>query len=317
MLLERARDLDVTVRRELYRRLSTEESIMSMIEASDLFDFLQVGLKERDAAAKENFLELVYQVWLPDLDVLFHLLNQVSDQVPQALDELLSGFFKAHSDVTLSSDDIDWANITPSGAMFVRSYSQYYSTDEAQERIEELIPSLTFWTKLMLKYVMKCEQNGTDGVTEFLLLQMLQTAELLDTSDEAGRRKLLILLRGILVDTVLSSEIMACTVKVLLKVHSNFNSFLELMAEIIGEIASNQDGDGPEATVCQFKCLEILTSVLQACNESQGPIMPLMETLVFPAISSEIQVIQQAGLRCLALCSLNDIVGFILTVELW
>lgn len=139
---------------------------------------------------KEAFEDLVFDVLFPNQDIIFQFLNEIdfSLEPPKVLEELLLTYFRRNSKIRLNCSDIDWKQLSCSGAFFVRVYCQYFFQNE--ERIEELIPGVTCWTNTILCYVVILMEQDFSAEMEFLLSELLNTAKYLNLSDESGRRKL-------------------------------------------------------------------------------------------------------------------------------
>lgn len=203
-----------------------------------------------------------------------------------SLTELLDNFLKFNPKFELTSHgnfesvlnprllilklDIEWLEISPSGAFFVKTYCRHYSKDDA--RVEALIPNVSFWTDLILKQVILCSEGELDETqvqeAEFVIAQMLQTTKYLDLSDEAGRRRLVSLLEALLSETAVNAEIVEYAVVLLEEISNCSADFLGSMTSVLKQISGiSEETTETEALLSTFKCLEIIQFLLQYSNQ--------------------------------------------------
>jgi hypothetical protein len=67
---ERTKDVDTSVRSEVYQRLSMEPEILTESNFVDLLDFLQTGFKERELVVRKSFRDLTFRILFPNEEKL-------------------------------------------------------------------------------------------------------------------------------------------------------------------------------------------------------------------------------------------------------
>lgn len=191
----------------------------------------------------------------------------------EVMENILIHFFKLNPKIRPQASEIPWGDIEIHGIYYIRVYCQYYATDE--DRLEEIIPNISPWANLILKYVNQAVESRVEQ-QEFFVAEMLKTAAHLDLSDESGRRRLteisstLIFNRQehILVNTSFSASVIKQTVNLLKKVCSDGQSYLSLVEEILNEIMlQGTEVEAFEKQLIEFKAVEVLLEVLRSTSE--------------------------------------------------
>lgn len=192
MVLERSRDVDVNVRRFLYRKklCDLDWRFLSVEQRQDL---LLTGLNDRDEGVQKACLHLIFSNWISRVENnLVYLLSCLDVVSNVKLGEaLLKGYFEVSPNAVHPFDDPEyWLNLTPETALYLRAYC-----DTCRERSEfsaqEYLPELTDFTEYLQRYsnmYLGTQDEAEKLGREFILLQLLLTAKVLDFSDEVGRR---------------------------------------------------------------------------------------------------------------------------------
>lgn len=114
------------------------------------------------------------------------------------IEALIHVFLQHNPTFTIKNNEIEWEGLSMEGALLVRVYCEYCSQAMDEERIEQLIPTLSQWVDLTDSYKLLLQESQDDKeILEYIVRQMLKTIPFLNLSDESGRQKLLRLLRSL------------------------------------------------------------------------------------------------------------------------
>ncbi|KAJ3369337.1 hypothetical protein HDU91_007347 [Kappamyces sp. JEL0680] len=95
---------------------------------------------------------------------------------------------------------------------------------EDDERIELVIPNLTFWCNLLLTNVLLASETAEHDSLESIICEMIQITQLLDLSDDPAVG---LIAEGILGETALNSQVIYHSVVLLQKIATNTHEFLQ------------------------------------------------------------------------------------------
>ncbi|KAL9595967.1 MAG: hypothetical protein Q9219_006127 [cf. Caloplaca sp. 3 TL-2023] len=254
-LLERARDVDPTIRRALYSRLLPALGDFRHLSLSMREKLLRWGLRDRDENVRKATGRLFRERWIedcagssatdessaeqaaaPSLDGLLELLERI-DVLNSAAGngiaiEAMHDFWSGRPDYrdAIVFDDHFWDTLTPESIFVTRSFNDFCKGEDgryesmAGEKMPE-VTKLAFFLERYTNNLVNCirynevlseGEEAEDTVEkEFIVEQLLHIAKALDYTDEIGRRKMFTLLRETLAIAELPEEISRLVVEVL------------------------------------------------------------------------------------------------------
>lgn len=345
-IVARCQDVDAQVRKVLYSKK------LPLIELTDFSvsqrDFLlKTGLLDRDPTVKQACLELIYNNWIlksnSNLIQFLTFLNVLVET--KAVEEALMGFFEIVPNMFTTFTSDFFSNLTKETAITLRVFSQFVFTKRGLEECQELLPQPIIFAKHLKECIEKVEsfkENETEFTESlFILNEMLKMGELLDLSDEAGRRDLTFILSEYLLDLSISEKQISAGVRFLKIISQTESEFTQTISDIINELRELFDSDNvldvlqeniekmailssspdiPEGVqdkeelnvkiLANLKCLEIVKNVLSLTDSTNMATNPLLagclNELVIPALNNPFVIIQNEGLLCLGLLSVMD-----------
>jgi condensin complex subunit 3 len=336
-ILQRRRDVDAGVRRHFYANKMSEIDVrvLSMKQRDAV---LRAGLGDRDANVRRACIEMVFGRWIQtannnllqlllSLDVLRHL--------PVA-ESALKAFYEMSPD--MFSDGVPGAyfeNLTPETAVAVRVYCQGAGRDRAADLLPEL-STLANHMRRLYEGTLTSDDEAARAETEFILGELMAMTELLDGSDEMGRRVLQTVFVEMLANLELDELLFGKTLHLLSHLSPDLDAFLAMVGQLVAdlhELYSAPEGPVPleqqlqrsleslalggETCVvsedvrilAQLRCLDIVGAALQLPGVSLVRYPLLLELLndaVIPAVNSPYAAVQAKGLLALGLaCTLS------------
>jgi hypothetical protein len=73
LLLERSRDLDISVRIQFYKRISQIEDPWNFLQKDEMFTIIKNGLMEREEKVKVVFFEMLFHTLVTDFEKIFRV----------------------------------------------------------------------------------------------------------------------------------------------------------------------------------------------------------------------------------------------------
>jgi condensin complex subunit 3 len=250
-------------------------------------------------------------------------LNQwnVFDYTKEA-QQLLKECFQKQKNFDLTFQPEEWANLTPTKALFLKEYSDFCLKNNLEEAYEKVLPELIqhiSYLKTITHHMSLLDNEDEKLKLEFILEQLLKIAEQRDFSDEMGRRELQSFTRDFLVHTDVAEELLQTGVAILKKVSSNELDFLRVLAELLYDIEEEEEAENlseKDKEVAQsvrlLKCLDIVKAAFQHClipASENEPLTGLLERFVLPSLTSPRIALRCAGIECLGISCLLDKVG--------
>ena len=254
-LLERARDLDASIRRALYARLLPALGDFRHLSLTHREKLLRWGLRDRDENVRKAAGCLFRERWIEDCarpqdenGVPIELQPaRIADASSEALLELLERIdvVNAGSDGGVALDAMRefwagrpdyrdyitfgepyWQDLTPESVFIARTFNDYCRQEGISDALVEKLPEVT-----RLAYLLQSNINALSDLIqrinvdddadedsahqEFIVEQLLQIALTLDYSDEIGRRTMFGLMREALSLPALPEEATRLVVEVL------------------------------------------------------------------------------------------------------
>jgi condensin complex subunit 3 len=252
--IERARDIDISTRRAVFRRLLTtfdDFRLMSLVLRENLLSW---GFNDADKSVRLAAKKVFSYRWLKDAEgdvlELLERLDVVSEGVEQGSKyTAMMGFWEERGDL-LSTIDLNshefWENLTPESSFLARTFNDYYrsiSSPAAAAIVEARLPELSKMTdylkKYMNKYIVMWQDPGiqeSSADLEFTIMQLLKITCSMDFSDEVGRRRLFALLRECLGVEEMSGPITVLVCDGVRKLSHGEYDFSLIVVEAIAQI---------------------------------------------------------------------------------
>ena len=254
-LLERARDLDATIRRALYGRLLPALGDFRHLSLTHREKLLRWGLRDRDENVRKATGRLFRERWIEDCarprdeagepielkpghvsDASFEALMELLERVDVvnagndggiALDAMKE-FWDGRPDYRdhVAFDEAYWNALSPESVFVARTFNDYCRQDGVSDVLTEKLPEVTRLAFLLqsninalaelIQKIAVEEDAEEDSVhQEFIVEQLLHIALTLDFSDEVGRRTMFGLMREALALAELPDEATRLIVEVL------------------------------------------------------------------------------------------------------
>lgn len=254
-ILERSRDNNAVNRRLIYSRVlkSMGLACFEMIDFKILDQLIKWGLEDRDDSVRKACEKLISYHWINlfngDLIELLEHFNIIkSNSIYEAMMRLLT----VRSDIInkLKFPQGIWKDFTVEIAFLFRCLYTHCVDNQLLEVIDEHFPEAATLSEYIQFYMNKRFPQPTDSnaqpVTplsradrkhlDFIIEQMLITADKYDFSDEIGRRSMLSVIRNLLSYKTLPESLIRIGHKVLKNLSINERDFVTMAIEIINDI---------------------------------------------------------------------------------
>lgn len=273
-LLERARDLDASIRQALYSRLLPALGDFRHLSLTHREKLLRWGLRDRDDNVKKATARLFRERWIedcvrphdsqepleaghvstPSAEGLLELLERI-DVVNAGTDggiaiDAMREFWQGRPDYCdfITFDEIYWKELSPESAFVARTFNDFAQSSSSFEDKMPEVTRLAFLLQTNINTLVDRVQQSAfqpdseeDSVhQEFIVEQLLHIALTLDYSDEVGRRTMFSLMREALALAELPEESTKLVTEVLrIACGSNAHSekeFSDVVLEAIAEV---------------------------------------------------------------------------------
>lgn len=252
-ILERARDVNSVNRRLIYSRVLKSMGLQCFekIDFKILDQLIKWGLEDRDDSVRNACEKLISYHWINlfngDLIELLEHFNIVkSISIYPAVMRLLN----VRDDIInrLKFPQGIWKEFTVEIAFLFRCLYTVCVENEYFEVIDEHFPEAAVLADYIRFYSLKrfpATQNETNSVVltradrkhlDFIIEQLLITADKYDFSDEIGRRSMLSVIRNLLSYKTLPEPLIRIGHKVLKKLSINEKDFVTMAIEIINDL---------------------------------------------------------------------------------
>ncbi|KAI8929828.1 nuclear condensing complex subunit [Entophlyctis helioformis] len=346
-LAARSRDIDTSVRKLLYTRLSLDSDDLRLLSIPLRNQMLMHGLCDRDAGVREACSKMLSGAWLKQAGDMGKFVSSLDiKNAPTVASTILSALFRCNPTIIFSYKDFEWTRLTPDQAFLLRHYADHLKSSNNEDALDNLVPSLADYVAVLDHYMAAIslvseDEDASEGFIldqEAVLHQLLALCINLDLSDETGRRRLDALLQTLLVETDLPVEGITHAIRLGLKM-STGKQYLGTLANVLaavreshglapepssgsagsgarGSIGSHDENLGQQMTwsveesVATLKCLEILHCTFQLIDIeacNTSVMYTMLERFVFPSSECPVAAISELSLACLAQCSLLDV----------
>lgn len=239
-LLERARDLDPILRRQIYSTIIPAINGFKPLSISKRNKLLKWGLKDRDESVRRAAQKMFAVDWLNLANGSILELLQRLDIVNSSIGEdVMTAFFQIRHEFVSQSvfDELFWSTLNPESAFLVRCMNDFAISEGKEQEVAEKLPTLSTLADLIVKHIALAnnQEEAERADTEFVIENLLKLAKNADFSDEIGRRRLISNCHEIL-RSGLNESLLGMAVEVLGKVTLNENEFTSSVREIITDL---------------------------------------------------------------------------------
>ena len=311
----RTRDVCHESRAQVYRTLATFP--LQSLNAKQIKRLIDDGLGDREPSVSKACLSMINS-WLDDQsNTIFDVLDRltVAKNIPTA-ELLLSKLFsqahpkhhnKQHATTTAATivDFALWDFTTKilslAEALCWKCHLRHMKTRDLFG-FEEKAPTLSGIDQIVALHA------GKNPV----IYQLLEIAQMVDLSDESGRKSL----SKRLTDMIKTSSRSPAPqiVETLRHLHQNENDFIKTMMEVLSNTIEPLDKydrlesiSDPTDSAVYEKALGIMETILRAASRTEThPGLSRLLQFITPAIQSVRSSLRRLGLQCLALFSLID-----------
>lgn len=248
-ILERARDANQVNRRLVYTRIlrSMGKECFEQLDSGVIDQLIKWGLEDREFLVRKACSKLISHDWLNllggDLIEFLERLNVTKSSVASQAMECL---FTTRPDI-ISKVNFPleiWADLTVEISFLSRCFYIHCLESDLTEVIERNFPEASKLANYLDSYVKQrfIDENCSSISTfdqlnlEFIIEQLLITANRYDFSDEIGRRSMLTVVRNMLGLFDLSESLIDIGLQLLKSLSINERDFITMGIEIINDI---------------------------------------------------------------------------------
>ena len=250
-ILERARDVNVVNRRLVYSRIlkSMGKECFDSIEPHIFDQLIEWGLEDRELSVKNACKRLISHDWLNALNGdLIELLEKLDVSRSSVCVKAIEALFQSRPDILskIKFPESIWKDLTMEIAFLFRVFYLYCLDNNITEMLDENFPEASKLSEHLNHYILlRYHHNGIsnqsqeqfdNNTLEFIIEQLLITAERYDFSDEVGRRSMLTVVRNVLALTTLSEPLINIGIRVMKSLSINEKDFVTMAIEIINDI---------------------------------------------------------------------------------
>ena len=311
-ILNRRKDIDVGVRRFFFAT-KLQEIEMSVLSMAQRDAILKSGLHDRDPLVRKACIDILFGTWYSEnansnLVHLVEYLDVVND--PELGERVFEEFFKLYQN-KLYEDGLPEGyveNLTVEFSFILKVYCKHIGIEEA----DSLLPEVSRMTDALNKfYHLFLSKTVVKSDVEFVMLQLMQLLSFKDMGDEAGRKAVISLTTEMLSNIEISNEVFIECVKLNFKANPVQDDFVEIMTRLMIDFKDFYSSQNEEdnQVIAQVKCLLLIQETIKLQNrvDPDGYLWAVLNEIVIPAVNSPFAVIQEAGLRTLALyCTISD-----------
>ncbi|NXL89464.1 CND3 protein, partial [Alectura lathami] len=290
-IVGRTMDVKDAVRKLAYEVLA-EKVHMRALSIAQRVKLLQQGLNDRSDAVKEVMKKKLLQAWIQftEGDVLEFLHRLDVENCPEVAAPVLSAVFSLSllSDCVQSCKYLDSRKLIPledltaENVLHWRCLCEHLKSkgEEGEDLLEQILPEPAMYADYLLSYVQSMpvlsEEQKEDFVCfenlmtkEFIGQQLILMMDCMDTTEEGGRKHLVVILQKILMLPTTSTALVSPLVERLLGIIREDNKRIQIIAETISEVREplvsvDQPFDASEIRKQQLKMAEIKVKIFEA-----------------------------------------------------
>lgn len=248
-ILERARDINPINRRLVYSRVlrTMGKNCFDEINSRIIDQLLEWGLGDREERVRIACQRLISNHWINLLNGdLIELLEKLDISNSQSSVNALESLFKSRSDIITKikfTEEI-WSELTVEISFLFRCFYIYCLNNDIANDVDDNFPEASRLSEYLNIYIQKRYHSEPEQILstsdkinlEFIIEQLLITANKYDNSDEIGRRSMLNVIRNMLRIENLSDPLIKCGHEVLKNLSINERDFISMTLEIINDI---------------------------------------------------------------------------------
>ena len=313
IILNRRRDLDVGVRRFFFISKLQEIDVGYLaLEQRDAI--LQSGLHDRDEQVRKACIDVLFGAWLhranSNLVELVACLDVVAD--PELGESVMGTFFSIYPSKLFPESELPegyFENLTVETAFILKMYCRHLG-----EEADALLPDVAKLVETLARfYQYFLGGKEVRPEVEFVMRQMLHLLGMKDMSEEAGRKAVIEQTETMLSNIELSEPLYNECVQLHIKAHAAIDDAVENVTRLVIDFRdyySTSELTEDNQVLAQLKCLSLVQQLLVTPEldlTPEGYLWAVLNEVVIPAVNSQLAVVQEAGLRTLALyCTLSD-----------
>uniref|UniRef100_A0A8D2IV96 Non-SMC condensin I complex subunit G n=1 Tax=Varanus komodoensis TaxID=61221 RepID=A0A8D2IV96_VARKO len=277
-IIGRTMDVKEAVRKLAYQVLA-EKVHMKALTIAQRVKLLQQGLNDRSEAVKEVVQKKLLQAWLRLCEGnVLELLHRLDvESCPEVGVTALNAMFLLSSlnDLIKNFADLDDRKVIPiekltaENAVFWKALCEYLKS-AGEGFLEHVLPEPAVYADYLLSYLQSMPVLTQEEMEDMASVEHLMTKEFIgqqlilmigcmDTSEEGGRKRLLIVLQEILMIPTTSASLVPALMEKLLCILKDDDRRIQIVAEIISEVreAVITLEDPPDATEIRNQQLQL------------------------------------------------------------
>ncbi|NWW43566.1 CND3 protein, partial [Pedionomus torquatus] len=290
-IVGRTMDVRDTVRKLAYEVLA-EKVHMRALSIAQRVKLLQQGLNDRSDAVKEVMKKKLLQAWLrfTEGDVLELLHRLDVENCPEVAISVLNALFSSSplQDFVQNCKDLDsrklipLENLTVENVLYWRCLCEFLKSkgEEGEELLEQMLPETAIYADYLLSYLQNMPVLSEEQREDFACFENLMTKEFIgqqlvliigcmDTTEEGGRKHLLVTLQKILILPATSTALIPLLAERLLSIVKDDDRRIQIIAEIISEVREpivtvDQPVEAAEIRKRELKLAEIKVKLFEA-----------------------------------------------------
>ncbi|XP_050751642.1 condensin complex subunit 3 [Gymnogyps californianus] len=290
-IVGRTMDVKEAVRKLAYEVLA-EKVHMRALSIAQRVKLLQQGLNDRSDAVKEVMKKKLLQAWLrlTEGDVLELLHRLDVENCPEVAIPVLNAVFSLSPlhDFVQNCKNLDSRKLIPledltaENVLYWRCLCEYLKSkgEEGEDLLEQMLPETAIYADYLLSYLQNMPVLSEEEREDFTCFENLMTKEFIgqqliliigcmDTTEEGGRKHLLVTLQKILILPTTSAALISLLVERLLSIVKDDDRRIQIIAEIISEVREplvtvDQPVDVAEIRKRELKLAEIKVKLFEA-----------------------------------------------------
>ncbi|XP_075355955.1 condensin complex subunit 3 isoform X2 [Mycteria americana] len=290
-IVGRTMDVKEAVRKQAYEVLA-EKVHMRALSIAQRVKLLQQGLNDRSDAVKEVMKKKLLQAWLrlTEGDVLELLHRLDVENCPEVATPVLNAIFSLSPlhDFVQNCKNLDSRKLIPledltaENVLYWRCLCEYLKSkgEEGEDLLEQMLPEPAIYADYLLSYLQNMPVLSEEQREDFNCFENLMTKEFIgqqliliigcmDTTEEGGRKHLLVTLQKILILPATSRALTSLLAERLLNIVKDDDRRIQIIAEIISEVREpivtvDQPVDVAEIRKRELKLAEIKVKLFEA-----------------------------------------------------
>ncbi|KAM7112968.1 LOW QUALITY PROTEIN: condensin complex subunit 3 [Ciconia maguari] len=290
-IVGRTMDVKEAVRKQAYEVLA-EKVHMRALSIAQRVKLLQQGLNDRSDAIKEVMKKKLLQAWLrlTEGDVLELLHRLDVENCPEVATPVLNAIFSLSPlhDFVQNCKNLDSRKLIPledltaENVLYWRCLCEYLKSkgEEGEDLLEQMLPEPAIYADYLLSYLQNMPVLSEEQREDFTCFENLMTKEFIgqqliliigcmDTTEEGGRKHLLVTLQKILILPATSRALTSLLAERLLSIVKDDDRRIQIIAEIISEVREpivtvDQPVDVAEIRKRELKLAEIKVKLFEA-----------------------------------------------------